>query len=199
MTHNQARATIENIQKEIEASKDTHIWNDYVNALKLVSQVVFTRSSGFILELLQNAEDSGLGLKKTGVFQIRINKSRLKVIHNGRPFNDNDTKSLCGIRSSKKPETGTLGYLGIGFKSVFKVTDCPEIYSDGFQFKFDRSHWPDSRNTPWHVIPIWIDEPSEPTDNERTTFIIPFREEGHYSSLAGELQKLKTELYLFLH
>jgi hypothetical protein len=35
---------------------------DYVNALKLVSQVIFTRSSGFVLELIQNAEDAGLGL-----------------------------------------------------------------------------------------------------------------------------------------
>jgi len=194
------KKVVDEIRKEIEASKETHIWSDYVNALKLISQVVFTRSSGFILELIQNAEDAGLGLKNRGVFEIRINKNRVKVIHNGRPFSETDVKALCGIRSSKKPERGTLGYLGIGFKSVFKVTDRPEIYSNGFQFKFDRNHpdWKDPSKTPWHVIPIWINQPSETVESDKTTFIIPFREEAYYPSLLQEIEQLRTELYLFL-
>jgi len=194
------KAIVEAIRNEIEASKGTRIWLDYVNALKLISQVVFTRSSGFILELLQNAEDSGLGLDYPGEFEININKTRVKVIHNGRPFTEDDLKAICGIRSSKKPEKGTLGYLGIGFKSVFKVTDCPEIYSNGFQFKFDRNYsdWQDPVNTPWHVLPIWIDELSEMIDNEKTTFIIPFREGIDHNALLQEIEKLRTELYLFL-
>ena len=192
------KKVVDDIQREIDASKETHIWSDYVNALKLISQVVFTRSSGFILEMIQNAEDAGLGQKSQGVLEIKINKDRVKIIHNGRPFSDNDGRAICGIRSSKKPENGTLGYLGIGFKSVFKVTDCPEIYSNGFRFKFDRNHWSDPSNTPWHVIPIWIDKPSEAIDAEKTTFIIPFREKMYYSHVLEELKKVKTELYLFL-
>lgn len=193
------KKAIEDIRKRIEDSKGTHIWSDYVNALKLISQVVFTRSSGFILELIQNAEDAGLGIDSPGMFEIKINQHRVKVTHNGRPFDENNVKALCGIRSSKKPEKGTLGYLGIGFKSVFKVTDCPEIYSSGFQFKFDRNHWHDPSNIPWHVIPIWIDKPSEAIDDTRTTFIIPLREEGFYLNLREEIKKIRTELYLFLH
>jgi len=192
------KSTVENICKEIEDSKGTHIWSDYVNALKLISQVIFTRSSGFILELIQNAEDSGLGLKSQGVFEISINTKRIKIAHNGKPFDEADIKALCGIRSSKKPEKGTLGYLGIGFKSVFKVTDCPEIYSRGLQFKFDRDHWDDPGKTPWHVIPIWMDKPSENIDAEKTTFIIPYREETNYPALLEEIEKIRTELYLFL-
>lgn len=196
----EAKEIVEGVRKEIELSKGTRIWDDYVNALKLISQVVFTRSSGFILELIQNAEDAGLGLDSPGVFEIRINEHRVKVTHNGRPFTESNVKALCGIRSSKKPEKGTLGYLGIGFKSVYKVTDCPEIYSGDFQFKFDRNHkeWGDPSNIPWHVLPIWIDQPSETLDHDRTTFVIPFREETHYPSLLEEITRLKTELYLFL-
>ncbi len=194
------KKVVEDIRKEIEASKESHIWSDYVNALKLISQVVFTRSSGFILELIQNAEDAGLDLENPGVFEIRLNQDRVKIMHNGRPFSDNDVKALCGIRSSKKPERGTLGYLGIGFKSIFKVTDRPEMYSNGFQFKFDRNYrdWNDPSNTPWHVIPIWVYKPSEIIDAERTTFIILYREEAYYSSLLEEVEKLRTEVYLFL-
>jgi len=198
LTESDKKKIVDNIYKDIEASKDTHIWSDYVNALKLISQVIFTRSSGFILELIQNAEDSGLGLSSQGVFEISINKRRVKVVHNGSPFNEADIKALCGIRSSKKPEKGTLGYLGIGFKSVFKITDCPEVYSNGFQFKFDRNHWDNPGKTPWHVIPIWIDKPSEDIDTEKTTFIIPYREEAYYSVLLEEIEKIRTELYLFL-
>lgn len=189
---------IERIQKEIEASKGTHIWSDYVNALKLISQVVFTRSSGFILEFIQNAEDSGMGMSEPGIFEIKINNDRVKIIHNGRPFSETDVNAVCGIRSSKKPERGTLGYLGIGFKSVFKVSDAPEVYSNGFQFKFDRNYYKDPSNTPWHVIPVWIDQPSEVVDETKTTFIIPFREKTFYSNIQNELKQLEAGLYLFL-
>ncbi len=199
LTSMEAENIVSGVQEEIKASKGTRIWDDYVNALKLIAQVVFTRSSGFILELLQNAEDAGMGLDAPGVFQIGINQHRIKVVHNGRVFTADDVEALCGIRSSKKPEKGTLGYLGIGFKSVFKVTDRPEIYSDSFQFKFDRNHeeWKDPSKTPWHVLPIWLDQPSESVDHQHTTFIIPFHEQT-YSDLLQEATKLSTELYLFL-
>ena len=94
----EAKEIINAIQDEIKASKGTRIWDDYVNALKLIAQVVFTRSSGFILELLQNAEDAGLGLKSFGTFEMRISESRVKVIHNGRPFNEEDIRAVSGIR-----------------------------------------------------------------------------------------------------
>ncbi|MBI3193074.1 MAG: DUF3883 domain-containing protein [Ignavibacteriae bacterium] len=189
---------VENIRREIENARGSHIWDDYVNALRLISQVVFTRSSGFILELIQNAEDSGLEIEESGNFEISMNQQRVKISHNGKAFNENDVKAISGIRSSKKPERGFLGYLGIGFKSVLKITDRPEIYSNGFQFKFDRTHWNDPSSTPWHVIPIWMDEPSEPIDASRTTFIIPFREATDAPRIAEEIKKIRLELYLFL-
>ncbi|OIP26872.1 MAG: hypothetical protein COT13_03825 [Chloroflexi bacterium CG08_land_8_20_14_0_20_45_12] len=51
-----AKRIIENVRGKIEMSKGTRIWDDYINALKLIAQVVFTRSSSFILELIQNVE-----------------------------------------------------------------------------------------------------------------------------------------------
>src|SRR5207302_4306437 len=136
--------------------------------------VVFSRSSGFVLEFLQNAEDSGLDLtSSSGSFEIRIDKRRIKLVHNGRPFTEKDVRAVCGIRSFKKPERGTLGYLGIGFKSVFKVSDSPEVYSGGFHFKFDRTHWQQEGEVPWQVVPVWIERVSEPVAEELTAFVIP--------------------------
>ncbi len=192
------REVIERVRNEIEGAKGTYVWNDYVNSLRLISQVVFTRSSGFILEFLQNAEDTGRDLPTKGVFEISVNKKRVMITHNGCPFTESDVRALCGIRSSKKPELGSLGYLGIGFKSVFRVSDCPEVHSNGYQFKFDRKHWPDASNTPWHVLPLWVDSPPEEAPGDKTLFFIPFRDESLASLLRTELRTLKTELYLFL-
>src|SRR5207249_7508471 len=97
------KIVVGSIRSEIEAARGTRIWTDYVNALKLISQVVFTRSSAFILELLQNAEDSGLGIPSIGNFDVELSHKRIKVSHNGKPFAPEDVQALCGIRSSKKP------------------------------------------------------------------------------------------------
>ena len=70
------RAALEAIRSEFEKSRGSRIWTDYVNALRLVSQVVFTRSSGFILELIQNAEDAGQGLSGRGEISIVVNLDR---------------------------------------------------------------------------------------------------------------------------
>jgi len=200
-TEAKAKTAVENIRKELDNSKGTHIWRDYVNALRLISQVVFTRSSGFVLELIQNAEDAGQGLQGSGEVGISINKNRLKFVHNGAPFDESNLRAICGIRSSKKPERGTLGYLGIGFKSVFKVADCAEVYSSGFRFKFDRNHpdWAaEPTETPWHVIPIWIEQPSEVLAPEKTTFIVRLRNNDAYQHLMSGLKEIRAELYLFL-
>ncbi len=195
------KAAIERVRREFKDSERVRTWPDYVNALKLISQVVFTRSSAFVLELIQNAEDAGLGLDHAGEVTIKVNRDRLKFVHNGRPFEEKNLEAICGIRPSKKPEQGTLGYLGIGFKSVFKVSDCAEVYSNGYQFKFDRNHaeWSGQvGETPWHVIPLWIDEPSEPVDPAETTIVVRFRDAACAQSVLEGLRLLKAELYLFL-
>lgn len=194
----EARKIVEGIREEIERSKGQYIWQDYIRALRVISEVVFTKSAGFILEFVQNAEDAGAALEVPGEFRICLSKQRIKIIHNGRPFTEENVRALCSIRSSKKPEQGTLGYLGIGFKSVFKISDRPEIYSDGFSFKFDRSAHPEPQETPWQVLPIWLSRPSEKVDHRLTTFILPLREESDYRTVEGELGQLRIGLYLFL-
>lgn len=196
-TSDSKKSFVESIQQGLRSSLGSEIAVDYENALKLVSEVVFTRSSGFVLEFIQNAEDAGLGLEYPGTFEVALNRQRIRIVHNARLFSEQDVRAICGIQSSKRPEKGTLGYLGIGFKSVFKVTTCPQIYSNGFQFKFDRGHW--ARDSAlWRVLPIWVENPPELIDGERTTFVIPFRDASSHSALRQELQNLETELYLFL-
>lgn len=47
------------------------------------------------------------------------------------------------------------GQKGIGFKSVFKVTDCPEIHSNGFHLRFDKNCGPMG-----YILPHWTEDES---------------------------------------
>ena len=46
-----------------------------------------------------------------------------------------------------------LGQKGIGFKSVFRITDQPEIHSNGFHMKFDATCGPNG-----YIVPQWIED-----------------------------------------
>jgi hypothetical protein len=167
--------------------------------LNTVSESIFSRSAHFILEVLQNAEDAG---PKTGnpdgQIEFSISPTRIKITHNGTPFSERNVDAICGVRSTKKPEEGTLGFLGIGFKSVFKITDCPQIHSGEFHFKFDRSAHSDSGGVPWQIMPLWEENPSEQVDPNVTTFLLPFKDKLFYEQTLDELNKIDVHVFLFL-
>lgn len=85
----------------------------------------------FIFELLQNAEDalskreSWHGARRV-TFELKANS--LVMSHFGRPFNEADVRGVCGIAESTKDKF-SIGRFGIGFKSVYTLTDRPEIHS----------------------------------------------------------------------
>lgn len=78
----------------------------------------------FIFELIQNAEDQEATLAR---FSLRDNV--IVFEHDGKPFSQEDVKRITGWGQSDKPnQANKIGRFGIGFKSVFVVTDSPEIY-----------------------------------------------------------------------
>jgi len=188
---------VQHIRQEIEKSRNVRLWQDSIHMLNTVSESIFSRSAHFILELLQNAEDARSN-SGSGEIEFSISPARIKVTHNGVPFTDTNVDAICGVRSNKKPEQGTLGYLGIGFKSVFKISDCPQIHSSGFHFKFDKNACNDPSNEPWQIMPMWIANVPEPLDPALTTFILPFRNFEAYNQTLQELKKLDVHIFLFL-
>jgi len=85
----------------------------------------------FIFELLQNAEDA---LGKRGEWKgprrvsFELKSEALTLSHFGVPFDEDDVRGVCGIAESTKDKS-SIGRFGIGFKSVYTFTDCPEIHS----------------------------------------------------------------------
>ncbi len=98
----------------------------------------------FIFELLQNAEDA---LGKRGAWtgprtvSFNLDEEKLTVAHFGKPFDEDDVRSVCDIAESTKNESA-IGRFGLGFKSVYTVTDLPEIHSGDEDFAIEEYVFP---------------------------------------------------------
>ena len=111
------------------------------SALKLLSDDLYSKKSHFVLELVQNADDNHYAPGVSPHLTLQVTPSRLVVINNEVGFTSENVKAICsvGASSKSKKKIGYIGEKGIGFKSVFTVSDAPEIHSNNFHFKFDRS------------------------------------------------------------
>lgn len=87
-----------------------------------------------IPELLQNADD----VEQCRTVEVEISDSELILRNDGRPLREAEFKALTHIGQSTKQEPGYIGHFGRGFKSVFSVTDNPQIRSGYFRFQFHR-------------------------------------------------------------
>lgn len=98
----------------------------------------------FIFELMQNAEDAigrrgdWHGSRKVS---FTLNPTRLTLSHYGKPFDEADVRSVCDIAESTKNESA-IGRFGLGFKSVYTVTDLPEIHSGDEDFAIENYVFP---------------------------------------------------------
>ena len=173
----------------------------------------YSDSNHFVYELLQNAEDEDA----TKVV-IEYYSDKLIFYHNGAPFDESDVIGVSSMLMGTKDKTSgqTIGRFGMGFKSVFKYTYQPEIYSDDEAFRIES-----------YLLPVEIDSDFSIYDEKRmlnnringkggyipfsdsdhlTKIIIPFKkkdEEGKLYDVPGKdvldkLHSLNGEILLFL-
>ena len=68
-------------------------------------------------------------------------------------FSEQNVRALCDVgNSTKQHKVGYIGQKGIGFKSVFKVTDVAEIHSSGFHISFDLIQ----HQSLGYILPTWV-------------------------------------------
>lgn len=107
---------------------------------------LYDNRTHFIFELLQNAADA---LGKRGEWhgsrrvRFTLGPNRLILSHFGKPFDEADVRSVCDIAESTKNES-SIGRFGLGFKSVYTVTDLPEIHSGAEDFAIENFVYPKS-------------------------------------------------------
>ena len=113
-----------------EAKSSPMLLSDLAGLEAYVSESYNSRS---FIELLQNADDA-----KATSFYVKRSGEYLFVANNGRPFNIKDLESLCRSASSNKVRGTTIGYRGIGFKSVVSFAKEVHLISGDFEITFSK-------------------------------------------------------------
>lgn len=103
----------------------------------------------------------------------------LKIRHNGgKVFQYEHVDAITTIGHSTK-DVNDIGKFGVGFKTVFNITNCPEIHSGKYHFKIED-----------YIVPKAV----EPTDTgKETVFIFPFKSGDTKEFVIKKFEKIKTE------
>jgi len=171
-------------REELEASENlrrslalhVHAWPDPAHAL---------------LEILQNADDAGPRPASGGVsIEFRLLEGALLVEHDGREFSATDVKALCSVGDTAKSAEKHIGFMGIGFKSVYKFASAAFLRSGPFSFCFKPENF-QGDGFGWIMVPAWCDEqPAHPSGPDRTLFYFP------YLTDVDACQRLEDALFL---
>ena len=163
------------------------------DAARLVAEI-HAEEPHFILELIQNAEDNEYDENVKPAIKFIIEEHGLVLQNNESGFVDDDVRALCGIGETTKQDRqqGFIGEKGIGFKSVFMITDEPHIYSNGFHFKFTY----DAERPTSIIIPQWVDGVPSCVDLEQTNIMLPLKTEA--KRRLSTLGRVDPHLLLFL-
>ncbi|KAM9837751.1 uncharacterized protein ACBR49_018381 isoform 2-T3 [Aulostomus maculatus] len=208
------RAVIEDIRKNefgigveltAEGQKLMQVHQDRLGrSLDRLSTELYSKDTHFVLELIQNADDNSYPLEAGVVpaLAVVVERDCITVLNNETGFQESNIRAICDVgRSTKGKHTyGYIGQKGIGFKSVFKVTDCPEIHSNGFHLFFDKTCGPMG-----YILPHWTEEerPLNPQLKDihqhswTTKICLPLRAESHQTR--NLFHDVHPSLLLFLH
>src|SRR5258706_3283792 len=151
--------------------------NEFVEGIRHSTVEKYPDPVHFVYELLQNAEDQG-----ATEANFELSADCLVFRHNGNPFTRADVENITGIgNSAKTQEANKIGRFGIGFKSVFAITDRPEIYTllEGKPFAFAIEHL---------VVPVAIFGNLEQGHQYNTQFMFPFIK-GQESTLYSKIRE----------
>src|SRR4051812_22337379 len=103
------------------------------------SDIVRDQYTGrYPLELIQNANDAAASEGAAGGrVKYVLTESALLVADEGAGFGTDQVRAICGLARSSKDPRKSVGYKGLGFKSVREITDTPQVISGDLMFCFD--------------------------------------------------------------
>ena len=160
-------AVLDLLRTDFEATRNTPAERKLQKVLEKIAGDLYSSDVHFVMELIQNADDNDYASGVEPTLSVDLYGHALVVRNNEVGFSKRNMIAVCNVSGSTKAgQAGYIGQKGIGFKSVFSVSDCPEIHSNGYHFKFNRDNM---------IQPIWIDEnPPEvvwPTHGQFNTII----------------------------
>ena len=176
--------------KSIKQQNITRYGTDVARYGRMLLADSYDDRTHFIYELLQNAEDAlrkRINWSGSRCVRFELAAHQLLVYHTGKPFDQKDVGGICGIgESTKEQDLTAIGRFGIGFKSVYAVTERPEIHSGEEDFAIEN-----------YVHPVAIREIPHSTDE--TVIVLPLKERGYHEEIRDGMKRLGPDSLLFLH
>ena len=213
MRREEAKEHIEQIRREqywlddpARSPADNPLMGRLRRALDQLAVGIFEHSHHYVFELTQNADDNNYPdnaerdlkfvLLESDPTGTPGSRGCLCVINDETGFERLNVESLCDIGNSTKKgnREGYIGEKGIGFKSVFLISDRPHVISNGYSFHFRRS---DCDAGLGYIVPHWDDNPPITVKGHSTAILLPLRGDSDVD-VAAQLQDIEPECVLFL-
>jgi hypothetical protein len=132
-----------------EAQQSPDLLSDLAGLEEYVAESYHARS---FAELIQNADDA-----RASRFRVERAGEHILVANDGRVFTRADFESLCRSAHSSKMRGTSIGYRGIGFKSVVRVARRIHVFSGALEATFSRERTardiPQAKRVPLVRIP----------------------------------------------
>lgn len=110
-----------------EINSDYNRENDQIDAYK----------GRQIFELLQNADDEAIN--NTGEVRIEFSNNILRISNTGNKFSFKGFKSLLRTNNSpKRTRVNTIGYNGLGFRSILSWAESVKVITEEFAVEFSK-------------------------------------------------------------
>ncbi len=121
----------------------------------------FPRNDLYLFELLQNAVDDGADHVVLRIVSSVGGREGVHFHHNGRRFSPIDVVGLSSVGLSTKDLSGErkkIGFMGVGFKSVYKRFAKVTIFDSVWCFRFEQpvSSPPMEPSYSWVLKPGWV-------------------------------------------
>lgn len=176
------------------------------NAIRTLSNDLYSKDTHFIFELIQNAEDNEYNASEPSLSFILVktdptgthgSDGALIVQNNEIGFSPENIDAICAVgKSTKTKAQGYIGEKGIGFKSVFRISSKPYIFSNGYRFCLPEK---DQETGLGYIVPLWVEKLPDVIDQSKTNIILPLdKRDFGYDKIKEMLMDIMPETILFL-
>nr|WP_241729667.1 DUF3883 domain-containing protein [Dietzia aerolata] len=184
-----------------EAAASPAMLTDIAGLERYVSESYANRT---FIELLQNADDAGA--RDVAFMQGR---DWVLAANSGKVFSEQDFRSICRSASSRKSRGESIGYRGIGFKSVVGLATRVHLISGELSATFDRELTRATLGLSDVPVPlVRIPHPISLNDAYLNQTIQTLKEQGHQTffilsgidsvQVENEFEKFDSDHLLFL-
>ena len=140
----------------------------------------------YLFELLQNAVDDGASMVK-----FAAESGALQVSHNGRRFSPLDVLGLSSVGLSTKSRQGkrTIGFMGVGFKAVYKRYARVHIQDGTYSFVYQEPSG-HKGGYGWVMLPMWTQQHQH--EDQKICHFSLERPRGGFENILRDLAVLPT-------